>query len=476
MAAPTRYNEGQDVPHGKLMATYQIDGVRVYAREEGPRTGQVALCIHGWSSSWYALSPLLPLLARRFRCVAVDLPGYGNSERLPERTTIVRYVELLAKLLQELTDSPAVLVGHSMGGMISVALALRYPQLVDRMVLLCPTISGQLSTYINAVISPITMFERFPIANRFVAVIEPSVLRITDRIMRPASFAERTEISQADYERLRADARRPDEGRVRAECYWAMRHSDLRGRLGQLATPGLVIWGAEDNTVPLRDAGVVADEWPGVDLRIVPKAGHWPHFETPMFTRRAIASYLGLPVVTTKLDDSSNPDEVVTRAAAFLSHSDIGSGMSLAQRTRLAAQCRLRVYRRGDLIGPANEECTDLYIVQDGAVEVWTEPGPDDETPPRQLTTVLRGQVTGEMALLDGGRRSAALRAGEDGAVLLVLRRDRLRALAEDDPALGNAIIWNIAATLALRLRLSNWQQQLLLNELQEARGGEVTG
>jgi pimeloyl-ACP methyl ester carboxylesterase/CRP-like cAMP-binding protein len=458
------------------MASFLIDGLRVYAREEGPRTGQIALCIHGWSSSWYALSPILPLLARRFRCFAVDLPGYGSSERLPERTSIVGYADLMAKLLRELTDSPALVVGHSMGGMIGITMALRHPQLIDRLVLLCPTISGQLSTYINAVISPITMLERFPVANRFVSAVEPSVIQLTDRIMRPASFAERTEISQHDYERLRADARRPGQGRVRAECYWAMRRNDLRGRLGQLQTPGLVIWGAEDNTVPLRDAGVVADEWRGVDLRIVPKAGHWPQFETPAFTRKALAAYLGLPVVTTKLDDSSNPNEVIARAADFLANSDIGSGMTLAQRTRLAAQCRLRVYRKGDLIGPANEECTDLYIVQDGSVEVWAEPEAGDDTPPRLLTTVLRGQITGEMALLDGGRRSAALRAGEDGATLLVLRRDRLRALVEDDPALGNAVIWNIAATLALRLRLSNWQQQLLVSELQDARAERVFG
>jgi pimeloyl-ACP methyl ester carboxylesterase/CRP-like cAMP-binding protein len=456
------------------MATFLVDGARIYGREEGPRTGQVALCLHGWSSSWYALSPLLPLLARRFRCVAADLPGYGNSERLAERTTIVRYADLMARLIQDLTDSPAVIVGHSMGGMIAITMALRYPQLVDRLVLLCPTISGHLSTYINAVVSPITFLERHPIANSVVAALEPSMLRLTDRIMRPASFAERTEISDADYARLRADARRPGEGRVRAECFWAMRHNDLRGRLGQLETPGLVIWGAEDNTVPLRDAGVVADEWRGVDLRIVPKAGHWPQFETPAFTRRAVAAYLGLPLVTSRLEDSSTPDEQVRRAAEILANSDIGSNMSLAQRTRLASQCRLRVYAAGQQIAPANEACTDLYIVQDGSVEVLAPAEPGDDAP-RQLTTVLRGQITGEMALLDGGRRSAALRAGEEGAALLVLRRDRLQALVEDDPALGNTVIWNIAATLALRLRLANWQQQLIVRELQEARGDTAT-
>lgn len=452
------------------MATIVVDGVRIYAREEGPRTGQLCLLVHGWSSSWYALSPLLPLLSRRFRCVAVDLPGYGNSERLSGRTTIVRYADLLARLCRELTDSPAVVVGHSMGGMAAITLALRFPQLVDRLVLLAPTISGHLSAWINYMVSPITMLERHGVASRAVSALEPYMVRLTDRLMRPASFAERTEITAEDYARLRADARRPGQGRVRAECYWAMRNNDLRGRLAQLETPGLVIWGAEDNTVPLRDAGVVADEWRGADLRIVPKAGHWPQFETPAFTRRAITNYLALPVVSTRLDDSASPDEVSARAAAFLANSDIGTGLTLAQRARLAAQCRVRRYGPGDLVGPPNEECTDLYIVQEGSIEVWSEPGPGDGSPSRQLTTVLPGQVTGEMALLDGGRRSAGLMAGPDGATILVLRRDRLRALADDDPALGNAVIWNIATTLALRLRLTNFQLQIVAAELQEAR------
>jgi CRP-like cAMP-binding protein len=129
------------------------------------------------------------------------------------------------------------------------------------------------------------------------------------------------------------------------------------------------------------------------------------------------------------------------------------------------------MFNPGALIGPVNEECTDLYVVQEGSVEVWAEGEPQQGIPPRLLATVLRGQITGEMALLDGGRRSAELRAGGEGAALLVLRRERLRALAEDDPALGIAVIWNIAATLALRLRLTNWQQQLLVRELREARG-----
>ncbi len=452
------------------MEIFSIDGAKIHAIDTGPRNAQLAILIHGWSSSSFAMSPLIPLLSRRFRCIAVDLPGYGESPPLRERATIGRYAQIIGRLITGLSEHPAVLVGHSMGGMISATLALQIPQLVDRMVLLCPTISGRLSFWINTFVSPITMLERFPLFSRLLALLEPSMLYVTDSLMKPASFAERSAISEADYLRLRADARRPGQGRVRAECFVAMRNQDLSGRLLVSETPALVIWGAEDNTVPLRDAGVIADEWRSADLRIVPKAGHWPHFETPDVTLRYIASYLGLPSIVGEPDILVQPAEVTTQITEFLANSQIGSGLSLAQRTRLAAHLERRRYPPGTLVDRTNQESTDLYLVQEGSLEVWSPPLEGDPDSQRLLMTVVAGQITGEMSLLDGGRRSADLRAGEDGVTILALRRERLRALAEDDPALGNAVLWNIATALALRLRLANWQQQGLVRQLQALR------
>jgi pimeloyl-ACP methyl ester carboxylesterase len=280
---------------------YTVNGQPIHVHEEAPHRKTVALLIHGWSSSWYAFSPLLPQLRERYRCLAVDLPGYGESPPSPQRATIAGYADLIAGLIRQVTDQPAVLVGHSMGGMISLTLALRHPDLVERMVLLCPTISGHLSRWINLLISPITVMEQFSIASKLVAALEPQMLSVTDRLMRPASFAERSGITEEQYHRLRADARRRGQGRVRAECYWAMRQGDLRGQLGQIKAPSLVLWGMEDNTVPLRDASVVADEWPDADLRVIPKAGHWPQFETPAITQRYVRAFLSTPIKLLKV-------------------------------------------------------------------------------------------------------------------------------------------------------------------------------
>jgi pimeloyl-ACP methyl ester carboxylesterase/CRP-like cAMP-binding protein len=446
------------------MAFYHVNGQKIHVQAEGLPNRQVALLIHGWSSSWYALSPLVKALKQRFFCLAVDLPGYGKSPRLSKRTTIPAYADLLAELVSEVSDGPVVLVGHSMGGMTSVTMALRHPVLVERMVLLDPTITGRLSRYINLVVSPITLLERFGLGRLMVSAVERGFVGVTDRIMRPASFAERTGITEADYKKLRADARRPGQGRVRTECFFAMRNNDLSADLHRLDTPTLILWGAEDNTVPLRDASIVADEWPDADLRILPKAGHWPQFEAPVTTRRLVGGYLGLPRFQDKLEAPLS-DEVLVQTqeiAQFLAHSDIGNDLNKAQRLRLAAQCQPHRYAPGEKIVNVAESGQEFYLIHTGTVEVWSDPQRpgEDSVHKRHVADLLPGQLAGELAIFDKQTRSADLVAGDEGAMLLTLDRERLLALCEDDAILGTRLLWNIASALSQRVRFVLWQMQ----------------
>lgn len=354
---------------------YNINGQILHAVDASKPNRQVALMIHGWSSSWYAISPLIGLLSQRFRVIAIDLPGYGKSPPLPRRITITEYVEFLADFIEKVSDGPVVLVGNSMCGMISITLAMKHPALVECMVLLSPTITGRLSNFINTIIAPVFLIERFLLGSLLVFGVEKAVVCITDRIMRPVSFAERSGITLEDYKRLMADARWRGQGRVRADCFFAMRENNLSGRLAQVETPSLVVWGAEDNTVPLRDAGVVADEWPAADLRIVQKAGHWPHFEAPDITRRLVASFLGLPLLSDKLTPVGDDElDRISELADFLTNSDLGANLRCTQLTRLAAQFRQMEVPPHSNIVNVDEPGNEMYLVHSGTVELWSDP------------------------------------------------------------------------------------------------------
>jgi len=444
----------------------------VHGVDAGKPHRQVALMIHGWSSSWYAMSPLIGLLSQRFRVLAIDLPGYGKSPRLPRRITIDEYVEFLADLIEKISDGPVVLVGHSMGGMISITLAMKHPALVERMVLLNPTITGRLSGFINTIIAPVFLLERFVLGSLLVSAVEKAVVGITDRMMRPVSFAERSGITLDDYKRLMADARRRGQGRVRAECFFAMRENDLSGRLAQVETPSLVVWGAEDNTVPLRDAGVVADEWPAADLRIIPKAGHWPHFESPDITRRLVASFLGLPLSSDKLTPVGDDElDRISELAQFLTNSDLGVNLTRTQLTRLAAQFRQMEVPPFTNIVNVDEPGNEMYLLYSGTLEVWNDPDNPGPKPlhPRKVAVVTPGQMTGELAMIDQGTRTADLITGGEGALILGLERSRLLALIEDDPELGTRLLWNMAIAMSHRVRFIIWQLQRALQRAKEA-------
>ena len=249
---------------------------------------------------------------------------------------------------------------------------------------------------------------------------------------------------------------------MRADCFTAIRESDLSEAIGKIETPTLILWGAEDNTVPLSDAGVVADEWPAAELRILPKAGHWPHFESPAATRRLVASYLGLPLLSDTLHAPVDDQELarIDEAAQFLAHSSLGTGMNHPQRTRLAGQLRQLVLPAyTNLVDPKSDR-QEMFLVQDGTVEVWSDPESPGEMvrQPQRAATLVAGEMTGELSMLDQGARTADLISGPQGATVLALDRQHLLALREDDPELGSLLLWNIAKAMSGRVRFILWQ------------------
>src|SRR5215211_5634813 len=261
--------------------------------------------------------------------------------RAAEKPTIAGYAELIAQMIIKLNgdqDRAVLVMGHSMGGQIATMLALRYPVLVDKLVLLNPALSGRLSTRVNLLMRPHVMAERFRFLEWLLFLAAKTPLDYTDFLLKPSNFAERAKVSEQAYAKIRADARRRGQGQVRAACFVAMQKGDLRGQLGRVEPPTLVLWGAEDNIVPLRDAGVVAEEWTKADLRLIPNAGHWPQFEQTDVTLRHIAHFLGLPPEVRGEHSEDNEDlAYLEEIARFLNNSEIGEHLADAQRLRLAA-------------------------------------------------------------------------------------------------------------------------------------------
>lgn len=452
------------------MATYTINGQVLFVQEVGPANGPIAILIHGWSSSSFTWAPILPELSKRYRCIAIDLPGFGRSPAPASKPTIAGYAELVAQMIMKLNgdqDRAVLVLGHSMGGQIATTLALRYPVLVEKLVLLNPALSGRLSTRVNLLMRPHVMAERFRFLEWLLYMAAKTPLDYTDFLLKPSNFAERAKVSEQAYNQIREDARRRGQGRVRAACFVAMEQADLRGQLGHVEPPTLVLWGAEDNIVPLRDAGLVAEEWARADLRLIPNAGHWPQFEQTDITLRHIAHFLGLPPeVQGQHDEQSQDLGYLQEIARFLNNSEIGEHLTDEQRLRLAALVHSHGFGRGENVVGMNSTGDEMYIVKAGTLEVWLT----TESGSTRLAEIQAGQVAGELALLEGVKRSADLRAGESGVQLLALTQAALNLLADEDPAMGMRMMQNLAVSLGKRLRLQNWRAARAQEEARAAR------
>jgi pimeloyl-ACP methyl ester carboxylesterase len=100
---------------------------------EGPVAGPALVLLHGGSARWQDLAGFLPTLVEAWHIYAPDLRGHGQSGRVPGRYRLQDYVDDLAVLQQQVTG-PAILFGHSLGGMLAVMLAGQHPHLVRAVV------------------------------------------------------------------------------------------------------------------------------------------------------------------------------------------------------------------------------------------------------------------------------------------------------------------------------------------------------
>jgi pimeloyl-ACP methyl ester carboxylesterase len=102
---------------------------------EGPANGAPLVLLHGLGRRWQVFLPLMPALSLRWHIFAPDLRGHGKSSRVDRGYHGPRYSEDIACFLRERVSAPAVLFGHSLGGMVSMQVASQHPELVRALIL-----------------------------------------------------------------------------------------------------------------------------------------------------------------------------------------------------------------------------------------------------------------------------------------------------------------------------------------------------
>lgn len=119
-----------------------LDGVRVhYVTADGPADGPCFVLVHGLGGSWANWADVMPLLAQRGRVVALDLGGHGLTQATPGQSTVSANLALLHRFVQSTCDGqPAIVIGNSMGGLLTAQLAALDKRVVAGAVLIDPAI------------------------------------------------------------------------------------------------------------------------------------------------------------------------------------------------------------------------------------------------------------------------------------------------------------------------------------------------
>lgn len=129
--------EFDDFEYGFKTQKVKVWNIRVAVIDEGS-SENVLLLIHGLGSYAKGWIKNIPELSKKYRVIAVDLPGYGKSDKGYYQFSLPFYATVLKELLDELNINKATFVGHSMGGQIAMITSLLFPERVDRLVLISP--------------------------------------------------------------------------------------------------------------------------------------------------------------------------------------------------------------------------------------------------------------------------------------------------------------------------------------------------
>lgn len=281
----TRQAEADNPPVGRFV---EVDGVRLHYMERGE--GEPLVMLHGDGSliQDFMSSGLVDMAARKYRVIVFDRPGYGYSER--PRTTVwtpQAQAALLQRALRQIGVGPAVVLGHSWGTLVAVALALDFPEQVRSLVLVSgyyyPSVRLDVPVLSAPAVPVLGDLMRFTVSPLLSRAIWPAMLR---RIFGPAEVPPRFQ-----REFPVGMVVRPSQLRASAADTALMIPAtfSLHGRYQELSMPVVIMAGDGDRHVDTHaQSERLYSELPQSTLHITHGAGHMLHHVAPLEVIAAI--------------------------------------------------------------------------------------------------------------------------------------------------------------------------------------------
>jgi magnesium chelatase accessory protein len=282
---PDWATDGRDWPNREGSRFVRSGGYEWHVQQMGE--GPVCLLIHGTGAATHSWRELMPLLAKHFKVIAVDLPGHGFTKGPSgRRPTLPGISGAVAELLAELGLTPDLIVGHSAGVAIGAQLLLDrkwtspligfgpalmpFPGLAAR---IFPSLAKMLFT------NPLTgiIFARIA-----------STPGETGKFLRRSTGSKIEAAGEAYYTQLFSKSGHCD-GAIRMMANWQL--EPLRDRLGELEVPVLLVHSEKDSAIPQSAVLAAAALIPGCETKEMAGLGHLAHEEDPAQAARIVADF-----------------------------------------------------------------------------------------------------------------------------------------------------------------------------------------
>lgn len=248
-------------------------------------SGPALLLLHGMGASWQWWLENIPVLGEHHRVIAVDLPGFGNSEPLPPPAEMSTHAHTISDVLGQLGIRSATVAGHSMGGLVALAMADTNPELVRKLVLIGAGGVPMTERHLRIVLVMLRFFcaiLRLRFVRRALAT-KPSVRRVMLR----AAFRD-PDVMSAD---LAAQTMPLLNAPGFIDAVAASGRAVRASVPEKICCPVLLVWGEHDRLSPVHGARDMHDRLPDSELVILKGAGHTVPIERPDCFNDAVLAF-----------------------------------------------------------------------------------------------------------------------------------------------------------------------------------------
>jgi len=264
-----------------------IAGMNVHLRDEGPKTDNESIVlIHGTSSSLHTWDGWVDALKEDRRVIRFDLPGFGLTGPDPENNyKIERYAEVVIAVLDELKVKKAVLAGNSLGGYVSWATAVLYPNRVSKLILV------DASGYRFQPESVPLAFKlaQHPLASLLLKDVLPKSL-VADSVKNV--YGNPDLVSDELVDRYYDLSLREGNRSALKARFKQMSPGFLVDKIKTISAPTLIIWGGKDRLILPKFGHQFDQDITNSHLVVFDELGHVPHEENPQSTVLAVKQFL----------------------------------------------------------------------------------------------------------------------------------------------------------------------------------------